>query len=414
MKERGITLIALVITVIILLILAGVAVSIGLNEDNLFAKANEAKDEWNTRIWQEENKINEVWDMSKTINRKKTMITITGESPINLKIGEERTLIANKTPNDSNTTISWHTSDNSIAMIDQSGKITPMGVGTTTITASADSSTSNEITVTVSSANASEVLVVNKDATIPEKKSPYVNYVDKNGNIILCRVLYDSSSQYGIEIISDAGVDDVTLGTEDPTVSAADFGYSGSLTLTNQKKIAGASYNKAKDTLNAKAVNYLDNNGIANRVRCVGSDPGSPADSSTYNVTTNYIPWKTQGWGNNVFRGSSNTHSTDSIQMKNLNIYKTNPEYSYWLASRITDVDISSDNDGMGAIYGNVVYVPRNNGNYGGDGMIFWVTKDSVYAANKSHKLRPVFHLSENVKIVSGNGTLEKPYNLSL
>ena len=35
-QNNGITLIALVITVIVLLILAGVAVSIGLNGDNVF------------------------------------------------------------------------------------------------------------------------------------------------------------------------------------------------------------------------------------------------------------------------------------------------------------------------------------------------------------------------------------------
>ena len=49
-NQSGITLIALVITVIVLLILAGAAVSIGLNGDNLFSKANEAKAEWNDKV----------------------------------------------------------------------------------------------------------------------------------------------------------------------------------------------------------------------------------------------------------------------------------------------------------------------------------------------------------------------------
>ena len=60
MKNRkGITLIALVITVIVLLILAGAAVSIGLNGENVFSKANEAKTEWNVKVAQE----NEVSNM---------------------------------------------------------------------------------------------------------------------------------------------------------------------------------------------------------------------------------------------------------------------------------------------------------------------------------------------------------------
>ena len=54
MKNKGITLIALVITIIILLILAGAAVSIGLNENGIFEKANEAKKGWNNDTLKEE------------------------------------------------------------------------------------------------------------------------------------------------------------------------------------------------------------------------------------------------------------------------------------------------------------------------------------------------------------------------
>ena len=46
-ENRGITLIALVITVIILLILAGTAVTIGVNGGDLFSKTEKAKDKWN-------------------------------------------------------------------------------------------------------------------------------------------------------------------------------------------------------------------------------------------------------------------------------------------------------------------------------------------------------------------------------
>ena len=45
-NKSGITLIALVITVVILLILAGTAVTIGLNGENLFSRAEEAANKW--------------------------------------------------------------------------------------------------------------------------------------------------------------------------------------------------------------------------------------------------------------------------------------------------------------------------------------------------------------------------------
>ena len=54
--KRGITLIALVITIIILLILAGVAINAIFNQGELFNKANEAVDKWNIAL-NEENDV---------------------------------------------------------------------------------------------------------------------------------------------------------------------------------------------------------------------------------------------------------------------------------------------------------------------------------------------------------------------
>ena len=62
-QNNGITLIALVITVIVLLILAGVAVSIGLNGDNVFEKANEAKIEWNEKVNTQDEELGNLMNM---------------------------------------------------------------------------------------------------------------------------------------------------------------------------------------------------------------------------------------------------------------------------------------------------------------------------------------------------------------
>ena len=59
-KKSGITLIALVITIIVLLILAGAAVSIGLDSDGIFARANKAKEEWNAKVAEEDNVVKNV------------------------------------------------------------------------------------------------------------------------------------------------------------------------------------------------------------------------------------------------------------------------------------------------------------------------------------------------------------------
>ena len=57
-RQNGITLIALVITVIVLLILAGTAITLSINGGNLFSKTNEAATKWNTAVGKEENELN--------------------------------------------------------------------------------------------------------------------------------------------------------------------------------------------------------------------------------------------------------------------------------------------------------------------------------------------------------------------
>ena len=75
-KKHGITLISLVITIVVMLILAGVAISIAIDPEGLFGKAEEAKTDWNAKVDEEQDKIDEVlgwlpgslpagWDSSK-------------------------------------------------------------------------------------------------------------------------------------------------------------------------------------------------------------------------------------------------------------------------------------------------------------------------------------------------------------
>ena len=52
--KRGITLVALVVTVIIVLILAGTAISISLNGGNLFEKSQNAVIQYNSKVKEEE------------------------------------------------------------------------------------------------------------------------------------------------------------------------------------------------------------------------------------------------------------------------------------------------------------------------------------------------------------------------
>lgn len=52
-NQKGITLVSLVITVIVLLILATVAITLAINSNGLFNKAGTAANNWNASVKQE-------------------------------------------------------------------------------------------------------------------------------------------------------------------------------------------------------------------------------------------------------------------------------------------------------------------------------------------------------------------------
>ena len=62
-KERGITLIALVITIIVLLILAGITLNLALDEDGIIRKALSVRDEYKEAEQREQNTLNELYGM---------------------------------------------------------------------------------------------------------------------------------------------------------------------------------------------------------------------------------------------------------------------------------------------------------------------------------------------------------------
>ena len=79
-KEKGITLIALIITVIILLILAGTAISISINGGDVFEKTSTARTEYNAKVAEEENSLLDavdVLDMVVNPNLARHKLTVT-------------------------------------------------------------------------------------------------------------------------------------------------------------------------------------------------------------------------------------------------------------------------------------------------------------------------------------------------
>lgn len=59
-KQNGITLVALVVTIIVLIILAGVTLMIALDDEGIISKTKEGAQEYNTAQEQENKMLNDV------------------------------------------------------------------------------------------------------------------------------------------------------------------------------------------------------------------------------------------------------------------------------------------------------------------------------------------------------------------
>ena len=239
-KEKGITLIALVVTIIVLIILAGISISLVLGNNGIVEKAKQAKERT------EQSKLNEEVGLNEAVKYVEDMESGNG------------------------------------------GSSTPDPTPTLT---------TNDL-----------------------KAGDYINYnTGTSRGTILCRVLYDASSEYGLQIISDKNVADVTLGGSDWDT-------------------ARDSYNNAITTLNNEAGKYL-NRAYATDARCVGSVPtnqnGTFTNKNSENAGPVQLPFTSSVSGANNMKDADTNYTIDQTQMNNLNIWTTGNYY--WLASHRVD-----------------------------------------------------------------------------
>ena len=240
-----------------------------------------------------------------------------------------------------------------------------------------------------------EINVVASIKTSFLKAGNYIKYntgvtsVGTNG-VITCRVLYEASSQYGLQIISDKNVASVTLGGSNwDTVSA--------------------SYNSAIETLNKEAEKYL-NATYATDARCVGSVPtinanGIFTEKDTENAGPVTLQFSSSVSGANNMKGEDTNYTSNGVEgivrdketMEALGIWITGQEY--WLASRSVVSDSSSCSFRVRNVY-------TSGAVYNHDLCYVW---SNGFASGTSHSfgLRPCFDLRSDINITGGDGTSE-------
>lgn len=218
------------------------------------------------------------------------------------------------------------------------------------------------------------------------KSKEYVNYIDKKGITRKCIVLYDATSNYGIQIITEDIVESIRLGSH------------------QEFNLSRDSYNNAIATLNAKANEYL-NLDFASSARCVGSVPNNPNSESGFYSRND--SWFSQY--NNTLKDGDTNYQADWDKLGEIGSIHLKSK-SYWLASRN---DVYADS---GRSYFFIRYV-TNDGSMseGGNNSLTSMCRiNSVgFAGGYSyeHGIRPVFTLKPNVTVL-GKGTADSPYTL--
>lgn len=220
---------------------------------------------------------------------------------------------------------------------------------------------------------------INPSAKDVLKEGDYVQYLNSKGTEMECRVLYDSKSQYGLQIVSTETVENLTIGDD------------------KDESLTVESYNNAIKNLNDIANDYK-NNDISTMARSIGSNPGEPdIEGSCYSNILG-APQKSK-----KYRGSDNNYEEDNKQIEKIDL---SVNKVYWLASRDTNYDSNLYSKEASTIS---FYVRTSSSHelisrmdYSGWTVTFEKTKGVL----------PVFNLKDNVRIKSGNGTSDSPYEL--
>ena len=209
------------------------------------------------------------------------------------------------------------------------------------------------------------------------KAGDYVTYPSVQGDLA-CRVLYDNSSGYGVQLITSNCPKDVTLGSSNFTTSMN-------------------SYNNVISILNNEAMGY-NNSTYSSDARCVGSVPNNKNSQAGMHIT------QFGGTYSGKLRDTDTNYETDYNKMQALGIRGSNRYY--WLASRYV-----SSYSYYSAFY---VCAVDTSGNLSYSILCLVYSDGYTSASSDTYGLRPVFTLNSGIKITGGNGTSSSPYTLGV
>ena len=327
-KENGITMVTLAVTIIVLIILAGVSINTLIGDNGIITKAQQARENIELAQVEEQTSLNQLYEQ-----------------------------------------------------MEQEGKYEE----------DEESQQKDEMIKSLQEQleeRSKEIEELKKQLQIYKlKEGDYIQYdtgVEGVGKIT-CRVLYTASSKYGLQIIADEGVETVSLGVMD------------------NLEASKTSYNNAIETLNRKAETYI-NTTYATDARCVGSVPtvenGVFINKNSETAGPVTMQFAYNGSTSIDAKGEDTNYTADEEQLRSFNLLVTG--YEYWLSSRY----IFSNSTGCGL---NIRRITASGSLFYGDMCSIYYTGKAV-GRGYDFALRPCILLRDDIEIVGGNGSEEKPY----
>ena len=218
-------------------------------------------------------------------------------------------------------------------------------------------------------------------------------YVDANGNNIPCTILYDSTSSYGIQAISDSIVDTFSIGNGSSSGDGVSQN-SGQSTNANSLTTAETSYINARSNLNTKARSYVNTAlSPANGARIVGTPPDNP------DIVNEYLTNAAYAAGNNIGPKTDTYYTTDLNQMTQLNIASISS--GYWLGSYYTWPGSSSVTFYVRIVRANTSTAYAQHTSV--SNLIFRIAASSQ-SYKRIYGVRPVFTLLNTLNVQNNNG----------
>lgn len=442
-KNGGITLVALVITIIILIILAGVSINILLGENGMIAKAKQAQ------------KAQNVARILEKLELEKADLGIANEYTAKLNAYLQH-LQSKGIIEESDIMDSWNVGlgkcyivveDKYTFLLEQEGdniKITyienPVVLKIDT-QVNAEAGTIDATAVVANVKNATYEYSISTDNTSFEvkntSKNAYYGYsgltadtqyyikvkvTDENGTAQLVKPVYTSVIQPGGYIAYTPTAKTFTMTTAQTGYSADQSfntsDYTGlwrvlyndaehGLQLISADSVGelylsgNVGYNKVVETLNAFSANY-ENTALSESSRIVGTNPTNPVDQATGNVQFSV---EFNGSTDSGLRTADTTYTEDYQAMSLLEMHDI--KGYYWLGSR------KEYHDSEVGYFS--IYTMSNGGNVEYRRMVdIYANLESgknLYEYEYAYGMRPVVVFSKDaIGVTSGTGTASNPF----